>query len=224
MTVGQRTSLLGDLESGRMSWPQLLEHYGLHLDANDFTFVGRWVTPPFAPRRFDTWFFLVHCPPKQEPHVTGDAELANGEWIGARQAHEKWERNEVLAAPPVLHSLKTLSGGLTDDLVERFLSVPEAHRQITQRMEFRQDHTSVGVILFKKHKGGTHSVCTAPFYQVYSKLSCADGDRPNRPTKGRGLRRTTWQVPECLWCYQLRPSPRPASLMDQVVPRVRSGP
>lgn len=57
LTVGQRASLLDDLESGRMSWPDLLSHYGLHLDAHDFTFVGRWVTPPFAPRRFDTWFF-----------------------------------------------------------------------------------------------------------------------------------------------------------------------
>ena len=70
LTVGQRASLLDDLESGRMTWPELLAHYGLHLDANDFTFVGRWVTPPFAPRRFDTWFFLVNCPPKQEPQVT----------------------------------------------------------------------------------------------------------------------------------------------------------
>jgi glyoxylase-like metal-dependent hydrolase (beta-lactamase superfamily II)/8-oxo-dGTP pyrophosphatase MutT (NUDIX family) len=140
LTVGQRTSLLDDLESGRMSWPQLLEHYGLHLNADDFTFVGRWVTPPFAPRRFDTWFFLVHCPAKQDPHVTGDAELASGEWISARQAYEKWEHNEVLAPPPVLHSLKTLSGGLMDDLVERFLSVPEAHRQVTQSMEFRRNY------------------------------------------------------------------------------------
>src|SRR5436190_6641523 len=106
LTVGQRTSLLDDLESGRMSWPELLVHYGLHLDANDFTFVGRWVTPPFAPRRFDTWFFLANCPAKQEPHVTGDAELANGEWIGARQAYERWERSEALAAPPVLHALQ----------------------------------------------------------------------------------------------------------------------
>lgn len=140
LTVGQRTSVLDDLESGRMSWPKLLEHYGLYLDANDFTFVGRWVTPPFAPRRFDTWFFLVHCPAKQGPRVTGDAELASGEWISAHQAYEKWERNEVLAAPPVLHALQILSGGLTDDLVERFLSVPEAHRQITQRMEFRRNY------------------------------------------------------------------------------------
>ena len=140
LTVGQRTSLLDDLESGRMTWPRLLKHYGLHLDANDFTFVGRWVTPPFAPRRFDTWFFLVHCPAKQEPHVTGEAELASGEWIGARAAYEQWERNDILAAPPVLHSLQVLSAGLTDDLVDRFLAIPEAHRQVTQSMEFRKNY------------------------------------------------------------------------------------
>ena len=140
LTTGQRSSLLDDLESKRMTWPELMRHYGLHIDADDFTFVGRWVTPPFAPRRFDTWFFLINCPAKQEPHVTGDAELASGEWISARQAYEKWEQDQILAAPPVLHSLKTLAGGLTDDLVERFLSVPEAHRQVTQRMEFRQNY------------------------------------------------------------------------------------
>src|SRR5580765_6602850 len=39
LTAGQRSSLLDDLESGRMIWPQLLDHYGLHLDADDFTFV-----------------------------------------------------------------------------------------------------------------------------------------------------------------------------------------
>ncbi len=61
--------------------------------------------------------------------MTGDGELESGEWISAREAYEKWQRNEVLAVPPVLHALKTLAGGLTDDLVERFLSEPDAHRQ-----------------------------------------------------------------------------------------------
>ena len=140
LTIGQRTSLLDDLESGRMPWPSLLKHYGLHLDANDFTFVGRWVTPPFAARRFDTWFFLVRCPPKQQPRVTGEAELESGEWINAREAYDKWERNELLTAPPVLHALKTLRDGLTHDLVERFLSVPEADREPTRRMEFRPNY------------------------------------------------------------------------------------
>src|SRR5437867_4378028 len=140
LTKGQLASLLDDLESRRMSWPELLRHYGLRLDANDFTFVGRWVTPPFAPRRFDTWFFLVNCPAKQEPHVTGDAELESGEWIPAREAYAKWERSEMILVPPVLHALKTLAGGLSDDLVARFLSVPEAHREPTRRIEFRPNY------------------------------------------------------------------------------------
>ncbi|HWS99235.1 MAG TPA: MBL fold metallo-hydrolase [Pyrinomonadaceae bacterium] len=137
LTKGQRASLLDDLESARMTFPALLSHYGLRLDANDFTFAGRWVTPPFSPRRFDTWFFLVTCPAKQQPFVTGDAELESGEWTTAREAVARWGRSEVLTAPPVLHALKTLAGGITNDLVPRFLSVPQAHGEPVRRIEFR---------------------------------------------------------------------------------------
>jgi glyoxylase-like metal-dependent hydrolase (beta-lactamase superfamily II)/8-oxo-dGTP pyrophosphatase MutT (NUDIX family) len=136
LTVGQRQSLLDDLESGRMTWSQLLNHYQLRLDARDFTYVGRWVTPPFSARRFDTWFFLVNCPPRQTPRVI-PGELESGEWIGAREAFARWERAEVVAVPPTLHALKTLSGGLTDDLTTRFLSHPQANRETVRRIEFR---------------------------------------------------------------------------------------
>jgi endoribonuclease LACTB2 len=139
LTIGQRASLLDDLESGRMSWPALLRHYDLYLDARDFTFVGRWVTPPFSARRFDTCFFLVNCPAKQEPRVL-PGELESGAWTTAREAYEKWERLEILAVPPTLHALKTLSGGLTSDLVERFLSVPHAHCEPMRRIEFRPNY------------------------------------------------------------------------------------
>jgi ribonuclease/clavin/mitogillin len=140
LTSGQRASLFDDLESKRITWSELLRHYGLHLDGNDFTFAGRWVTPPFAPRRFDTWFFLAKCPAKQQPKVTEDSELESGEWISARAAYAKWKRSEVIAVPPVLHALKTLAGGLTDDLVERFLSVPQARREPTRRIEFHPNY------------------------------------------------------------------------------------
>src|SRR5229473_3191 len=163
LTVGQRASLFDDLESERMSWPELLRHYGLHLDASDFTFVGRWVTPPFAPRRFDTWFFLVNCPPRQEPRVTPDSELESGAWIAAREAHEKWKRSEVVAVPPVLHALGTLTGGLTSDLVERFLSVPEAQREPTRRIEFYPNYICFPVRTPTKPPA-THTNC----YLIYT--------------------------------------------------------
>ncbi len=136
LTVGQRASLLDDLESGRMSFPKLLNHFGLYLDANDFTFAGRWVTPPFSPRRFDTWFFLVSCPEKQKPDVI-PGELETGEWTTARDAYARWQRSDVLCVPPVLHALTTLAGGLSDDLVQRFLAVPQAHQVPVRRIEFR---------------------------------------------------------------------------------------
>lgn len=136
LTKGQRASLLDDLESGRMPFPKLLDHFGLYLDAKDFTYAGRWVTPPFSPRRFDTWFFLASCPAKQRPHVS-PGELETGEWIRARDALARWRRAEVLCVPPVLHALETLSGGLEDNLVQRFLSVPNAHGEPVRRIEFR---------------------------------------------------------------------------------------
>jgi endoribonuclease LACTB2 len=139
LTKGQRLSLLDDLESKRMSWPALLKHYELYLDANDFTYAGRWVTPPFNARRFDTWFFLVNCPPKQEPNVVA-GELASGEWLTARAAYDRWLQDQVVAVPPTLHALRTLGAGISPSLVERFLSNPHAHGEICRRITFRPNY------------------------------------------------------------------------------------
>src|SRR6266545_3317101 len=169
LTQGQRASLLDDLQAARVSWPALLKHYDLHLDASDFTFVGRWVTPPFSARRFDTWFFLVNCPPKQRAHVSGDAELVSGEWIAASAAFASWERSEILAVPPVLHALKTLSAGLGDEvgaveaLVKSFLSSPSAHRVPVRRIEFRPNYICFPVRTPTKPPA-THTNC----YLIYS--------------------------------------------------------
>lgn len=151
-----------------MSWPALLRHYDLHLDALDFTFVGRWVTPPFSTRRFDTWFFLVNCPPKQQAHVSGDAELASGEWITASAAFARRERSEMIAVPPVLHALKTLAAGLDEangpaDLVQRFLSCPNAHREPVRRIEFRPNYICFPVRTPTKPPA-THTNC----YLIYN--------------------------------------------------------
>jgi ribonuclease/clavin/mitogillin len=108
LTKGQRASLLDDLNSHRMTFAALLTHFGLYPDARDFIFIGRWMTPPFSQRRFDTWFFLVRVPGRQEPHLTADGELENGEWIAPRRALELWRRGEAVMAAPLLHILRTL--------------------------------------------------------------------------------------------------------------------
>jgi endoribonuclease LACTB2 len=157
LTKGQRVSLLDDLESGRMSWPALLDHYELHLDADDFTFAGRWVTPPFNARRFDTWFFLVNCPTKQEPNVIA-GELASGEWLSARAAYDQWLKDRVVAVPPTLHALRTIADGITPDLGERFLSIPEAHGRPERRITFRPNYICFPV-LTPTRPPATHTCC-----------------------------------------------------------------
>jgi len=163
LTKGQRESLFDDLQSRRMSWPALLNHYKLHLDGDDFTFVGRWVTPPFSARRFDTLFFLVMCPAKQNARIDADAELESGEWIAASDAVGRWQRSEIIAVPPVLHSLKTLAGGLTEDLVQRFLASPNANGQPTRRIEFHPNYICFPVRTPTKPPA-THTNC----YLIYT--------------------------------------------------------
>lgn len=162
LTKGQRESLLDDLTSQRMSWSQLLDHYGLRLDAADFTFAGRWLTPPFSARRFDTWFFLVNCPHKQQPQVI-PGELESGEWIWAREAFARWQRSEILAVPPTLHALQTLAAGVTPNLIERFVATPNAHGEPVRRIEFRPNYICFPVRTPTKPPA-THTNC----YLIYT--------------------------------------------------------
>lgn len=135
LTKGQLTSVRDDLTSDRMSFAELLRHYGLKLDARDFAPAGRWVTPPFSPRRFDTHFFVVRCPRKQQPRLL-TTEFDEGGWERASEAYARWRRFELMAAPPVIHAVRTVAGGLTEDLTERLLSVPQARREPVRRIEF----------------------------------------------------------------------------------------
>ncbi|MFL6254555.1 MAG: MBL fold metallo-hydrolase [Pyrinomonadaceae bacterium] len=135
LTKGQLVSVLDDLNSGRMTFAALLKHYGLRLDARDFEQAGRWVTPPFSPRRFDTHFFVVRCPRKQEPRLLTE-EFDEGGWQRASEAYARWRRFELMAAPPVIHAVRTIAEGLNEDLTTRFLSVPQARREPVRRIEF----------------------------------------------------------------------------------------
>ncbi len=108
LTKGQRASLHDDLISNRMTFAEILEHWNLWIDAADFFYTGFWTTPKFSPVRFKTRFFLVVCPPKQEPYAA-ISEMQNVEFIRPEDALNEWKNSKVLIAPPVLMSLKTLA-------------------------------------------------------------------------------------------------------------------
>ena len=67
-------------------WPALLAERGLRLAADALVPWARWVTPVFAPRRFDSTLFVAEAPPGQAP-------------IGGREADDYlWTRPADLLA------------------------------------------------------------------------------------------------------------------------------
>ena len=140
LTKGQRASLHEDLCSGRETFAEILKNWDLWLDAADFQFVGTWITPPFSPVRFKTRFFLAECPPKQEPRAAS-SELESVEWIAAKNALEKWQRGEILCAPPVLNTLRVFSEGFSEKSAEKLLNLTESEGEHPRKIEFNPRFT-----------------------------------------------------------------------------------
>jgi glyoxylase-like metal-dependent hydrolase (beta-lactamase superfamily II)/8-oxo-dGTP pyrophosphatase MutT (NUDIX family) len=108
LTKGQRASLHDDLISGRSSFKEILDDWGLWIDARDFFYTGHWTTPKFSPVRFKTRFFIAVCPPKQTPYEA-ITEMLTPEFLVPREALRRWENSDVLISPPVLISLQELA-------------------------------------------------------------------------------------------------------------------
>jgi 8-oxo-dGTP pyrophosphatase MutT (NUDIX family) len=63
----------------------LVETEDLELATEFMTPFAHWITPTFAPKRFDTWFFLAEAPADQVALHDG-SESVDSVWIGAQQA------------------------------------------------------------------------------------------------------------------------------------------
>ena len=132
------------MTAGDKSFKALLEDDSLEINCSDFEPAGRWVTPNFAPRRFDTWFFLAWMPDGQEALIdTG--ELETGEWIRPADALAQWKGGEITLAPPTLHIIRTLAqhGDRVEELQSALAAIPEAKRATVRRIELRP-----GIFLF----------------------------------------------------------------------------
>jgi glyoxylase-like metal-dependent hydrolase (beta-lactamase superfamily II)/8-oxo-dGTP pyrophosphatase MutT (NUDIX family) len=148
-----------ELARGAKSFREVIEENGLEVDGSRLLAAGRWVTPPFAPRRFDTWFFLAWLPEGQEPSVE-EGELESGEWIRPADALDRWMRGDIIMAPPTLHIIRSLAENArrTDHIAEALTGIPEANRGMVTRIEFRP-----GIFLFpvrtKTLPPATHTNC-----------------------------------------------------------------
>jgi ribonuclease/clavin/mitogillin len=126
------------LLAGERGFADILKALEVKLDASPLVYAGRWVTPPFAPLRFDNRFFLLEWPqdaPAEPSVVVG--ELEHGAWVRPAEAWEAWHRGDVLAAPPILHTLEVLSQDGPLRGLDRLRDPAEANLGPFRRVELR---------------------------------------------------------------------------------------
>jgi endoribonuclease LACTB2 len=116
------------LLDGKGSWAGFLRENGLSLFAGRLVPAGRWVTPHWAPLRFDARFFLAEPPPGEREEIW-PGELTAGGFLPAARAVSRWEKGELLFHPPQLHALRVLAAPGEPD-VELLRAPPPSAKRI----------------------------------------------------------------------------------------------
>ena len=102
--------------AGDVTFLELLTWRAQRLDATDFTPLCRITTPPFTPRRYDTWFLGCQLPESATVEII-DGELVGGGFAKPKDALDKWRAGEALIVPPVIIFLQRLSNSTKKDFV-----------------------------------------------------------------------------------------------------------
>ncbi len=88
------------------------------MESSDLRFAGRLVTPPFAPTRFDTAFFVADLPPGQQAEVW-PGELTEGSFASAAAALARWQQGDYPLSPPTVSMLEVIRGRPVEELPSR---------------------------------------------------------------------------------------------------------
>lgn len=129
-------SEIGELRDRFLEDEMAAEHFvalGLRFRTAELEPIGRWVTPEFAPTRYDTRFFALRVEHAIEPSLDV-REIDEAEWISVPDARARWARGAVLIPPPIAALLFDLGqNGRLDG--EALLGVYGAGGEPSQRWE-----------------------------------------------------------------------------------------
>lgn len=95
------------LRRGETSFRALCERHGLDLPLDRLAYLGHWVTPRGAPRRFDTRFFVALAPPGQQASHDG-RETIDHAWLAPAEALAAHRHGRMALGYPTLRTLRTL--------------------------------------------------------------------------------------------------------------------
>jgi 8-oxo-dGTP pyrophosphatase MutT (NUDIX family) len=97
------------LIDGTVSMVEVCQRERLRLAADRVRYFSHWVTPPQAPRRFDTRFFIAAMPDDQET-IAHHWETADDEWVCPRDALAAWDDGHWQMISPTLTTLGCIAG------------------------------------------------------------------------------------------------------------------
>lgn len=100
------------LSDDEASIVDLVEAEDLELATDLMTPYAHWITPTFAPKRFDTWFFLAEAPQDQVALHDG-SESTDSVWIGAQAAIDEAKAGRRTLVHATLKNLELLAEGGT---------------------------------------------------------------------------------------------------------------
>ncbi len=90
----------------------LVAHCAAHdvrLALDRVSYVSRWITPEFSPRRYDTRFFAAPMPAGQRA-VADDWEAVDAHWWHPSDALADWQAGSIELIEPTVVSLRLLAG------------------------------------------------------------------------------------------------------------------
>ena len=90
----------------------LAEAEDLEIATDLMTPFAHWITPTFAPKRFDTWFFLAEAPEDQIALHDG-SESVDSVWIGAQEAIDQAKAGKRTLVHATQKNLELLAEGKT---------------------------------------------------------------------------------------------------------------
>jgi ribonuclease/clavin/mitogillin len=118
----------GDVGLDACARRELLEETAIDLQGAPLTPLGHFLTPPFAPVRFDARFFFARAPRGCVPRVDG-SELVAGSFVRPHEVVARWTRGEIRIAPPVLLLLEFLARDGVEGLATRVGAITKRYAE-----------------------------------------------------------------------------------------------
>ena len=98
-----------DLLSKRISFKDGFERFELTFHDDAVLYFSHWITPPYAPARFDTRFFVAHVPVEQEAKSHASETIA-GSWQTPEVALKNYAHGDWQLIVPTITTLRMISG------------------------------------------------------------------------------------------------------------------